>query len=61
MKVWVKVLTIFRNLHSYHSQIRAMTVKVLPALKNLHVILKLIVKVVTVVKVFSRMRKKNSG
>ena len=51
MKVLVKVLKGERNLHSYLPQTQANPVKVFPANKNLHRILRLIVKVVTVVKV----------
>jgi len=51
------------NLHDLHAQARSYTVKVfvkvLVKLKNLHEVLKLTVKVVTVVKVFGRIQKKN--
>ena len=60
MKVLVKVLAMKRNLHRSHSRIQGKTVKVFPKTQNLHGILKLTVKVVTVVKVFSGIRKKNS-
>ena len=60
MKVWVKVSVNLMNLHSFHTQTRNRSVKVPPMTKNLHGILKLTVKVVTVVKVFGRIRKKNS-
>jgi hypothetical protein len=60
VKVLVKVLKEKQNLHSYLPQIQSRSVKVCPANKNLHRILRLIVKVVTVVKVFGEIRKKKS-
>ena len=60
MKVWVKMSEGKRNLHSYLTQIQPKPVKVSPANKNFHGILRLIVKVVTVVKVFGGIRKKKS-